>query len=281
MEAYGYDHRPRDAAPVWLVPEQSSAAVAEPLSAASYCYLLDVDSDLAELFDLRMRLAVRQVATILAVDVPPGKFNIARWIGRDEEAPGLLVLGGVVAVDVEVCDRTTTELVGAGDLLQPWNAGAEFLIGRHAAWRALVPTRLGILDREFVERVRPWPQITHALIRRAGRRAQQMSVQRAIACQPRLEVRIALMLWYLAERWGRVGPVGVRLPLPLTHALLGRLVGAERPSVSHAVTRLTGAGLISGGAGDWHLHGSVEDLLVVLGDGPVDRPARPREPSAD
>ena len=32
---------------------------------ASYCYLLDVDKDLADEFDLRMRIVVRRVASVL------------------------------------------------------------------------------------------------------------------------------------------------------------------------------------------------------------------------
>ena len=52
---------------------------------------------------------------------------------------------------------------------------------------------------------------------------------RAIACQPRLEVRLVLFFWHLAARWGRVEPNGIRLTLPLTHRLLGQLVAAERP----------------------------------------------------
>ena len=33
--------------------------------------------------------------------------------------PGLLILDGLIAVETCVADRTVTELLGAGDLLQP------------------------------------------------------------------------------------------------------------------------------------------------------------------
>ena len=121
---------------------------------------------------------------------------------------------------------------------------------------------LCLLDDGFVQRVRPWPQIMQALLNRVERRARNLNVQRAIASQPRLEVRLALLLWHLAARWGRVEPGGIRLPLPLTHQLLGRLVGAERPSVSHALGRLARSGLVTGHGDEWHLHGSVEDQLA-------------------
>ena len=51
-----------------------------------------------------------------------------------------------------------------------------------------------------------------------------------------------LLLWHLAARWGRVEPAGLRVSLPLTHRLLGQLVAAERPSISHALARLAGPG---------------------------------------
>ncbi len=116
--------------------------------------------------------------------------------------------------------------------------------------------------------MRPWPQIGEALLRRAGKRIADADALRAIACQPRLEVRLALLLWHLAARWGRVEPTGIRLTLPLTHRLLGQLVAAERPSVSHALARLSHGGLVTGSAGDLHLHGSLEDHLDALSHRP-------------
>jgi CRP-like cAMP-binding protein len=125
-----------------------------------------------------------------------------------------------------------------------------------------------LLDQEFSERVRPWPQIGLALLRRAGRRIADADALRAIACQPRLEVRLTLLMWHLASRWGRVEPSGIRLTLPLTHRLLGQLVAAERPSVSHALGRLARSGLVTGSACDLHLHGTLEDHLQAL----IERP---------
>jgi hypothetical protein len=52
--------------------------------------------------------------------------------------------------------------------------------------------------------------------------------------------------------------------LPLTHQLLGRLVGAERPSVSHALARLAQSQLVTGQGDEWHLHGRIEDQLAGL-----------------
>jgi hypothetical protein len=231
---------------------------------ATYCYLLDVDADLAQEFDIRMRMVVRQVATVVVFEIGVGDCDPAQWSTPGTAAPGLLLLDGTIAVDVHVGDRTATELMGPGDLLQPWDPAADEPLERTAEWHVLLPGRVAILDAGFAERIRPWPQILLALLRRAGKRASDLDVQRAIACQPRLEVRLALLLWHLGARWGKVEPGGIRISLPLTHRLLGQLVGAERPSVSHALARLAEAGLVTGRADEWHLHGTVEDHLACL-----------------
>jgi hypothetical protein len=56
----------------------------------------------------------------------------------------------------------------------------------------------------------------------------------------------------------------VRLPVPLTHHMLGQLIGAERPSVSHALARLAHSGLVTGHGAEWHLHGSLEEELPAM-----------------
>jgi CRP/FNR family transcriptional regulator, cyclic AMP receptor protein len=238
---------------------------------ATHCFLLDADDDLAEAFDLRMRLAARQVVTAAVVEAPVGECDLDPWFAAAEHGPGLLVVDGVMAVDARVGDRTATELVGSGDLLQPRIHAPEDILEYVASWRALTTARLAVLDAGFAERSRPWPQIQHELLRRAGQRAADLDVLRAIASQPRLEVRLVLVLWHFARRWGRVEHTGIHLCLPLTHRLLGQIIGAERPSVSHALARLSRSGLVTGGADDLHLHGTVEDHLWHL----MERPAAP------
>ena len=65
---------------------------------------------------------------------------------------------------------------------------------------------------------------------------------------------------------GQVELGGIRLSLPLTHRLLGQLVGAERPSVSHALARLAEAELVTGRGDEWHLHGSLEHHLACFAE---------------
>jgi hypothetical protein len=225
---------------------------------------LDVDVELAEELDVRMRLVARTAVTAVVFESDGGDIQLSEWLSAAGSGPGVLVLDGVLAIGVHVGDRITAELVGAGDLIQPWRGEDEELLFCEVEWRSLVPARFALLDGAFAERVARWPQLSCALLRRAGRRTRRLNVQRAIAAQPRLDVRLALLLWHLAGRWGKVEPGGIRLPLPLTHQLLGRLIGAERPSVSHALARLSESGLVTGHGDEWHIHGSLEGQLPAM-----------------
>jgi CRP/FNR family transcriptional regulator, cyclic AMP receptor protein len=240
-----------------------AAQTRSQVRSSSYQYLLDIDLDLADELDVRMRLAARPAVTAVTFETEAGPIGLSDWLAAASSGLGVLVLDGVLAVNIHVGDRIASELVGAGDLIQP-TCEDDAELTCEIGWRALQRIRFAVLDGAFAQRVQPWPQITHVLLRRMGRRTRRQHVQRAISAQPRLEVRLALILWHLAARWGRVEPGGIRLSLPLTHQLLGRLIGAERPSVSHALARLANAGLVTGHGGEWHLHGSVDEHLASM-----------------
>jgi CRP-like cAMP-binding protein len=226
--------------------------------------VLDADQGLAQELDLRARIAARQLATAKLVQFAVGDGELSPWFDLARKGPGLLVLDGLVVFETCTGDRIAAELVGAGDLLQASHLLTDDLLERTCHWRVLWPTRIAVLDGDFADRVRPFPQLSRALLRRACSRSAELDVLRAISSQPRLEVRLVLLLWHLSARWGRVEPAGVRLCLPLTHRMLGQLVAAERPSISHALKRLAQAGLVTGHADDLRLHGSLGDQLESL-----------------
>ncbi len=241
-----------------------------------YAHVLDADAELADQCDVRGRVAARQLATARLLHLGVGDSDLASWFETARAGLGLLILDGVMVLETRTGDRVAAELLGAGDLLQAPELLADDLLERTCAWRVLRPARLALLDGEFCDRVRPFPQIIRALLGRSCQRIAELDALRAIASQPRLEVRLVLLLWHLAARWGRVEPGCVRVSLPLTHRLLGQLVAAERPSVSHALKRLAQAGLITGAADDLHLHGSLEAQLDFLSERPsalIDQPA--------
>ncbi|MGH2859708.1 MAG: hypothetical protein ACRDMJ_19710 [Solirubrobacteraceae bacterium] len=250
----------------WLAGRKSSRS---PRSRALRTYLLDADDELAARFDVRTRLAVRQGTTVRVVTAEIGECELAQVLERVEGGLGLLVLDGLIAHETRLGGRVAAELLGAGDLVATARPRDEAMLDPSDTWRALWPSRLGLLDAEFSERARPWPQIWDELGGRSARHAGDMACVRAISGQPRLEVRLDLLFWHLAERWGRVEPGGIRLTLPLTHRLLGELVAAERPSICHALGRLAHAGLVTGPTGDWHLVGACHEHLDALLDHPV------------
>jgi len=82
----------------------------------------------------------------------------------------------------------------------------------------------------------------------------------------RLDDRLLLALWALAERWGRVTPGGVLVPMELTHSALARLVGARRPSVTSAIGDLGAAGLLERTEEGWLLLGDPAHLVEPVTD---------------
>src|SRR5262249_51714123 len=87
-------------------------------------------------------------------------------------------------------------------------------------------------------------EVVEGLVNRCAERAETVAVQRSIAAHVRVDVRVLCYLWHLADRFGVVLPDGVRLNLPLTHAVLARLVGARRPTVTTALQRLMQLGYL-------------------------------------
>jgi CRP-like cAMP-binding protein len=83
-----------------------------------------------------------------------------------------------------------------------------------------------------------------AVIGRATRRSRWLALQLAVAELRRVDDRLMLFFWHMADRWGRVRPDGVLVPLPVTHDVLAQLIGVQRPTVTSAIRRLSDAGLI-------------------------------------
>lgn len=212
--------------------------------------LLDgLDAPVAE--HLRQRMATRC-----------GRLRSGAWEPsyRAEEVPGhlgLLVVDGLLIRTVTLVGRDCSEVVGPGDLLRPWD-GTDLAasVACNSTWHVLQPVTFAILDADFAARIVRFPTITAQLLGRATRRCRALVEQASIANVRHAETRVLLALWQLADRWGRVTAAGVRVPVPLTHQLLGAITCLQRPTVSSAVGRLVEAGEISRTPqGDWLLHG--------------------------
>jgi hypothetical protein len=225
--------------------------------------IVDADPDLAELLDEDDVQRARREALARVHHLSTGAWDVVAAYQADVHHRGYLIIDGLLSRDVDVLGRSCVELLGPGDVMRPWRWDDE---GSHVqaevGWTVLEPTRLAVLDHGLVVRIVPWPQLGVELFNRGTRRAHHLAVALAIAHHQRVDDRLMLTLWHLAERWGRVHTDGVVLPLPLGHQRLADLVGAHRPTVTTALGELARAGSLSRrDNGDWVLHGSPPEQL--------------------
>jgi hypothetical protein len=223
--------------------------------AAGRAYVLDEDVDLAELVPEPRRGAARQASQALVVDIPSGRWDARQDADRARDGYGLLVLAGVLIRRVGYAGRFGAELLADGDLLRPWEFDGEDSLGYETGWRVLTRTRLAVLDLTWTERMGRYPHVGPALAGRALGRSRRLAAMMAIAQQPRLDDRLWMLFWELADRHGRVHSDGVHVDLPLTHEVLSHLAAARRPSVSSALTKLAGQGRLWRNGRGWVLVG--------------------------
>lgn len=204
--------------------------------------------------DRRERGVAASMATVVGLRAGP-------WDARGDAALldngfGLLVLDGLLIRRVGVDGRFGAELLAKGDLLRPWqHDGDAAVLPFEAAWRVVSPARMAVLDLRWATRMAPFPEVGAHLAGRALDRSRRLAVLMALAQQPRLEQRLRLLFWELADRHGRVHADGVHLDLPLTHELISHLAAARRPSVSHALSKLAQSGVIERAGRGWVVKG--------------------------
>jgi CRP-like cAMP-binding protein len=229
--------------------------------------LVEEDPDLLKGFDQATADSIRRVSSVPVLNVDTGPWT--RASNPPRPIYGLFVLGGLLSRGVVIQERRSAELLGPGDILRP--AASDDLdssIDFDVSWEVLEPARLALLDHDFATAVAPWPELTGAVMDRIMRRAHALAFHLAVSHLKLVEMRLLVILWYYADRWGRVTPGGVLLPLRMTHSLLARIVGARRPSVSTAVGRLQERGLVlRTDNGQWLLLGSPPLELEELAGG--------------
>jgi CRP/FNR family transcriptional regulator, cyclic AMP receptor protein len=217
--------------------------------------VLDEDLDLSDLVPHARLAAAREASLAGVIDIPAGLWDARVEADRARDGYGLLVLGGVLIRRVGYSGRYGAELLATGDLLRPWEFDGDDSIGFETGWRVLVPTRMAVLDLAWTERMGRYPRVGPALAGRALQRSRRLTAMMAIVQQPRLDDRLWMLFWELADRYGRVHADGVHLDLPLTHEVLSHLVAARRPSVSGALTKLSEQGRVMRNGRGWILAG--------------------------
>ncbi len=235
--------------------------------------VLSSDPGLTEgLVGERLAAAIRDCRA-LSIEVPPGD-----WAPSDEfnESPGVLglfVLDGLLLRRVGLGERFGAELLGEGDLLRPWQRDdLSRTLPRSGVWRALEPCRLAVLDDEFALQAGRYPEVISCLMGRILRRSRTLAATVAILRHPRVDVRLHMLFWELADRWGTVHRDGVRVPLRLTHAVLADLIAAQRQTVSKALRELAERQAVTRTRNAWLLTGPPPSELQEINGSFADRP---------
>lgn len=213
----------------------------------------------------------RAIAECVAPELhlAPGSWQVEPSLAP-EGTVGLLVLSGLLIRLVGVDGRRGAELLGEGDLLRPWQPEPDdSTLPLRSAWSVVEPTRLAVLDERFMISASRYPELIGGLLAIAIERTRNFAVQLAIIHQARVDIRLHMLLWHLASRWGRVRTDATVLPLRLTHTVLADLVAARRPTVTSALSRLARLGLVHFDGEVWVLSGGPPGDLAVAPDARV------------
>jgi len=220
-------------------------------STDSTCHPLRELPELARTIPATRRELAEATCTARALNVTRG-----RWKQPAVDLPegaGLLVLEGLLLRQVIVEGRSGAELLGTGDVLRPWEHGAPAKLRQATAWRALQITRLAVLDDRAAERLAQHPEIMRELLERSLERSRRLAVNIAIVHHPRVDIRLQMLFWHLADRWGQVRNGQTILPLRLTHSVLADLIAAQRPTVSTALADLVNREIVRPAQVGWRL----------------------------
>lgn len=238
-----------------------------------FCHLLREDPELADAIPLDRRDTAISECITRELDLPQvgGEASAERLASR---GVGLLMLDGLLIRHVGLGGRFGAELVGEGDLLRPWRDEQDSpMLPLQTGWSVVSPARVAVLDESFNRCLARYPELCGALVGRAVQRARYLAVQMAIVHQPRVEMKLHMLLWHLAGRWGRVRPDATILKLRLTHQVLAELVAARRQTVTSALSTLARRELVETDGETWALRGEPPRELLDL-DWTADAEAR-------
>ena len=230
--------------------------------------ILEADPELGEHLDPQASALARRHVLARVERVERGRWEPSSRGDSALNGAGLLVLEGLIMREIVLVGRETAELLGPGDVLKPFDTQEDFeALPVRAEWQVCEPAAFAVLDHRFVSVAGRWPELLDSILARSNQRTRRLAVQLAVSRVTRVDERLLIILWKLAERWGRVSPQGVKLPITVTHETLARLVGARRPSVTTALGRLSRLGMVDRVRGGWVLHGDAAEQLARLEGG--------------
>lgn len=223
------------------------------------------DPDLGLALDADRRVAAQRECIAAVLTVPRGRWSANQHADLARGGVGLLVLAGLIIRRVGHGERFGAELLGTGDVLRPWqHDGEQATMPFETEWSVLEETRMAVLNVRFAQRLAPYPEVAGELVGRALQRSRALAVNMAIVHHPKVDMRLHMLFWHLAERWGKVRRDGVCVPLRLTHNVLADLVAARRPSVSTSLSQLAHRGAIERVGDMWMLYGDPPGELTDI-----------------
>jgi CRP-like cAMP-binding protein len=176
-----------------------------------------------------------------------------------------VVVDGMLSRETLFGDHVMFELLGATDVVRAPATADGALRGGRATLTAVTESVLLALGTSFVRATAQWPALMTAILDRLEAQRARVAIQGLIMHFPRAEDRLLLTLWHLGGRWGFPNGRGTVVPLPLTHAFLGWLTAASRPTVTVAVRMLEADGLVERlDDGSWLLREAVEQKVAQL-----------------
>jgi hypothetical protein len=211
-----------------------------------------------------MRAKAIDELTVGQLNLPTGAWTVDSG-QRTSEGVGLLVLKGMMLRRVGIEGRYGAELLGECDVLRPWQ-GEDIspTLSTTTGWSVIEPTSVAILDGHFSRQLVRYPELIGRLVGRGIQRSRHLAVNMAIIHQARVDVRLHMLFWHLAGRWGRVRSDGTLLRVRLTHAVLADLVAARRPTVTSALSELARQELVEPQTRGWLLRGEPPGELLAL-----------------
>ncbi len=225
-------------------------------------HFLEADPELLDGVDAEVAAEARSSAVASTRRVESGEWSPSGDEFGSASGFGLLILEGFLARRVALAERWCVELLGQGDVLHPWLDDGEYTVMPfEASFRVLEPLEVAVLDRPVAEAICRWPGVVRNLMTRVMMRSRNLAGLLALVDFPRVETRVHVLLWHLAERFGHVTRDGVVIRLPISHELLGGMVVARRPTVTTALGQLEEQGLVvAQGRQRWLLRGEPKEM---------------------
>jgi CRP-like cAMP-binding protein len=249
-------------------------AIADPDAPPTVASALDLDPDLATGIPPEELEKARGACRGALIRVSRGRCQIPMANPSGHGVWGFIVIEGLICRELSIRDNSMLEFLGPTDVLQPPMVRDGLAAGARVAITASTDAQLLAVGSALLRAAARWPSILAVVLQRLEAQRERLAFQGLIAHLPRAEHRLLLALAHLSERWGRVTPDGILVPLPLTHSLLGQMIGARRPTVTLAVRSLQNDGVIRRSDNRfWLLTDKAPDALDLIVQGHAPGPA--------